>query len=353
MGTAYIGNFDGNSILGYQLGLVFGEIGHLGSLGSVTPSTIISGSNTGLNATFGIGVDSKGNIYAANEHAHSVTIFAAGANGNVAPLATIMGPQNGDCTAMGVPYSCCSGPFTGTCVDNTGLNYPSGLTLDSSGNIYVANFIGGSGSGSITVYPALGSSTGTLNESPTATIAGNKTGLCSPSGVKLDPSGAIWVTNYCDSVTKYPALGSSTGTLNESPTATIEGENVQCTGSGSPFACCTGIQSGTCSDNTGLDNPEGLVFYPTNTPTSVYVMNATGNSVEAFPITGNGDISPTQTITMDMNSPVCGVVGSNGDIFVTNFNNASILEIDPTSGTVVGSPYSDENLNGPSGIAIH
>jgi len=32
-----------------------------------------------------------------------------------------------------------------------------------------------------------------------------------------------------------------------------------------------------------------------------------------------------------------------------DFNNASILEIDPTSGTVVGSPYSDKSLNGPSG----
>ena len=47
-----------------------------------------------------------------------------------------------------------------------GLTTRDGIALDSSGNIYAAN-----DGANITVYPPLGSSTGTLNEAPTATIS--------------------------------------------------------------------------------------------------------------------------------------------------------------------------------------
>ena len=75
--------------------------------------------------------------------------------------------------------------------DNTGLAIPFGITLDSSGNIYVANSAGGPDAiGSVTVYPPLGTSTGTLNESPLAAISDDpscapcdNTELASPAGV--------------------------------------------------------------------------------------------------------------------------------------------------------------------------
>ncbi len=54
-------------------------------------------------------------LYASNFNANSVTVHGAGANGNVAPTRTIVGPS-------------------------VGLNLPIGLALDSAGNIYVANF---------------------------------------------------------------------------------------------------------------------------------------------------------------------------------------------------------------------
>ena len=82
----------------------------------------------------------------------------------------------------------------------------------------------------VSVYPALGSSTGPLNEAPIATIKGSNTGLISPTGIALDSSGNIYVADnggmFADpSVFVYPPLGSSTGLLNESPTATISGSN--------------------------------------------------------------------------------------------------------------------------------
>src|SRR5438034_4321005 len=48
----------------------------------------------------------------------SVTVYAAGASGNVAPIATIGGSSS---------------------TDNTGLNYPVGIARDGAGRLYVTN----------------------------------------------------------------------------------------------------------------------------------------------------------------------------------------------------------------------
>ena len=68
-------------------------------------------------------------------------VFASGATGNVAPIATIMDTVAGT---------------------NTGLSQPVALALDGAGHIYVAN----SANNSITAYPV-----GSMgNASPTVTI---------------------------------------------------------------------------------------------------------------------------------------------------------------------------------------
>src|SRR5208282_211668 len=116
---------------------------------------------TQLGAPQGIVLDSAENIYVTNQGGSppnapgfSVTIYGAGSSGNVAPLETIMG-------------------------SNTGLNVPQGITLDSAGNIYVANQIGNT----VTVYPPFGSTfVGTLNLAPIATV--NAAG---PTGLTIGP----------------------------------------------------------------------------------------------------------------------------------------------------------------------
>ncbi|MGA7871683.1 MAG: hypothetical protein WCA22_12375 [Candidatus Binatus sp.] len=55
-------------------------------------------------------MDSKNNIYVANVFAASITVYSAGSNVNVAPIAAISGP-------------------------NTHLAFPFGIALDSSDNI--------------------------------------------------------------------------------------------------------------------------------------------------------------------------------------------------------------------------
>src|SRR5208283_4861713 len=157
----------------------------------------------------------------------TVTIHAKGSNGDAAPIAVIGGPK-------------------------TGLISPAGIALDSSRNIYVAD----GGATSVFVYPALGSSTGLLNESPTAIISGGVTGLNSPQGIALDSSRNIYVADgAATSVFVYPALGSSTGLLNESPTAIISG----------------GV--------TGLNSPQGIAL---DSSRNIYVADNAATSVLVY-----------------------------------------------------------------------
>ncbi|MGH7813206.1 MAG: SBBP repeat-containing protein [Candidatus Binataceae bacterium] len=180
-----------------------------GSNGNAAPIATITGSNTGLYAPLGIAVDSSGNVYVANVNddltfgdAGIVTVYPTGSNGNVAPIAAI----------------------TDAYSENNGGSLAGGIAVDSSGNVYVANCgICGSGSvpDSIDVLPA--GSNG--NVVPSASIAGSNTGLSVPTGVALDSSGNIYVLNFVSHpggagfITVYPA--GSNG--NAAPSAMIVG----------------------------------------------------------------------------------------------------------------------------------
>lgn len=140
--------------------------------GNVAPVATISGSNTGLVQPEGIAVDDDGKLYVSDifgspgrsvggpSQQGVVFVFAAKANGNVKPVATI----------------------------HDGLNYPNGVAFDRSGNLYVANFQGCD----ITVYAAK-----TYDLIRTITSSGSF-GLCYADGIALDGAGNTYVvdTNY-------------------------------------------------------------------------------------------------------------------------------------------------------------
>ena len=98
-------------------------------------------------------MDGAGNIYVINFGANSITVYTAGASGNTAPIATIVGA-------------------------NTGLDAPASVAVDRAGKIYAAS----RGTyNRITVYAAGASG----NATPIATISGPSAGLYGPSGVAL------------------------------------------------------------------------------------------------------------------------------------------------------------------------
>ena len=102
-------------------------------------------------------------LYVPNFGNSSVTVYAQGANGNVAPLQKITGQR-------------------------TGLYTPTAIAVDASGKMYVAD----QSNNSVTVYAA--GATG--NVFPVQTIIGTYTGIVQPLGIAVNPvNGDIYVSN--------------------------------------------------------------------------------------------------------------------------------------------------------------
>jgi len=125
--------------------------------GSGTMEAQIGGSNTGLVAPGTVALDASLNVYVFDLQTATLSEFAAGAHGNVAPIRTISG-------------------------SNTGLSGGNGFSFGlavskSSGEIFVSN----PGSNAILGFAATASG----NVAPIQTIAGIATGLGDPLGLAL------------------------------------------------------------------------------------------------------------------------------------------------------------------------
>src|SRR6266480_1360321 len=136
------------------------EIFSSGASGNATPLARIAGGNTGLIAPAGIALDAAGNIYVPNANASpaDITIYAAAADGNVAPTSTIVTRF-----VAGIPDLA----FV--------FGFPIGIAVDGSGNVHVASF----GSHSVVVYAAGVSGVAT----PLTVVAGGNTGLAALCGL--------------------------------------------------------------------------------------------------------------------------------------------------------------------------
>ncbi|MGD0290937.1 MAG: NHL repeat-containing protein [Candidatus Binataceae bacterium] len=330
-GEIYIANqLGGHAVRGQRSDRGMITIYAAGSDGNVAPIVTISGAATGLSFPIGIALDANGNIYVANSetantksYLPSVTVYAAGSTGNAPPIAIIAGANTGlsypqglavdssgnlyaEGYVSGVGYSVnvyAAGsdgnvsPIARIAGADTGLTGFTGIVVDSSGHLYVSNENGGpTGHGSITVYPT-GSSGDTA---PIATITSNFTGLDYASGLALDSAGNIHVTNefgsagQTGSVAIYPAGSYAIGP----PAATIAG------------------------DQTGLYYPYGIAL---DSSGNISVLNG-DNAITEYPAGSAGNVTPNATITIDSSgntNPTGIAMGASGKLYVANQGNVS------------------------------
>lgn len=247
-----------------------------GANGNVAPVNSIGGPrNTLLITETGIAQDSSGFTYVGNGNTAVITVYAPGASGDVAPVSTLAG-------------------------SNTGLNRPEGMVIQG-GKLYVANGPTPPGTdptaqppSALTVY-SLPLATGANNIAPLQMITGSSTGMFQAVGLALDSAGDMYVANLDfhgnSSITEYAA--NATG--NATPIATVEGSN------------------------TLLNGPEGLAIHSGR----LYAANDNNEVTEySLPLSAGADnIAPVATISggnTGLASPIGAAFDATGDLYVVN-----------------------------------
>ncbi|MDQ2681689.1 MAG: NHL repeat-containing protein [Candidatus Eremiobacteraeota bacterium] len=190
-GNVYVANVSPASQLPSSI-LVFG------GLGSLSPSNVIQGTQTGLNFPAGVALDSNNNLYVANRGSANVLMFNAPTPGpsptatpmpTATPTATPTPNPSASPTATPTPMPVPTGQPPNATIGGsaTGLVSPVGIAVDGAGNIYVVD--AGAGNAGVRVFAPKSNG----NVAPTRTI--NYSGFVTPTDVKLDKSGNIYVAD--------------------------------------------------------------------------------------------------------------------------------------------------------------
>lgn len=205
------------------------EVFAAGARGNIAPKYLVSGALTQLDNPQGIAVDPTGVTYVTNSTGGNsyISVYAAGSNGDRAPIATIFDGENFFFIPAGVAlfnntlyvadpgdqslneYPASSNGLVNPTAMITGLNSPRGVAVDTKGRIYVTD------SDRVIVYAANANG----NATPLRTISGSATQLDGAAGLSIHGT-VIVVANSGDaSITVYP----TTGNGNVAPLREISG----------------------------------------------------------------------------------------------------------------------------------
>ena len=173
--------------------------------GTLGLSNNIAGANTGLNVPIGVAVDSKKNIYVANNGGASVTVYAfpspsptpsTSPSPSPSPSPTPSVSPSTSPSPTPTPVADNLVPSTTIAGGNTQLAAPVGIALDGAGNLYVAD----AGSATIPAAPKilifnapLGA--GVQNIAPSHVIISQNPAFVNPTDVKVDTAGNVYVVD--------------------------------------------------------------------------------------------------------------------------------------------------------------
>ncbi len=169
---------------------------------------------TTLTAPFGLAFDSAGNLYAASSYANTISKFDANANGSIFATNGLMTPQGLAFDSLCNLYVANLNTNTIEKFDSNGNGsvfatngaifgaFGPGLAIDSANNVYVLTNYYGIGIGKFSPAGVL---------SPFATNTGPGFGIANAQGMAFDSAGNLYVANYYGgTVEKFDTSGHGT-----------------------------------------------------------------------------------------------------------------------------------------------
>jgi len=326
-GNLYIADTINNRVLEYNTPPTYGTTAHM-VFGQGDSFTSNYGNNGGVSANSlylpaGVAVDASGDLYVA-DHLNS-RVLEYNTPLTYGTTANMVFGQNGSFTSY---YANNGG------VSASSLNFPSGVAVDSSGDLYVADALNNrvleyntplTSSTANAVFGQGGSST-----SSTANYGGlSASSLNYPFGVALDASGNLYVADTSNNrVLEY-----------DTPLAPNTTADVVLGQPDFPY------NQANFPDQYSLHNPFAVTIDASATPTHLYVADETNsrvlgwNDVTTFAngspadlVIGQPDFNSTACNTTDgaSGSSLCypyGItVDSSGNLYVADNSNSRVLE---------------------------
>ena len=332
-GNLYIVDNANNRVLYYASGSTTATRVY-GQGGSFTLSTINNGgiSANSLYSPSGVVLDSSGNMYIADTGNNRVLYYASGS-----PTATRVYGQGGS--------------FTSNTANNGGisansLSSPVGLALDSSGNLYVADY----GNNRV-LYYASGSTTATRVYGQVGNFTSNtanngalsNTTLSAPTGVAIDSSGNLYVADYGNNrVLYFPSPYTSStkvfGQLGSFTSNTANNGGVSASSLSGPLGVGLDSQNNLYVADGG--NYRAL-YYPAGSITATRVYGQAGSFTSNT--VNNGGVSSSS-----FSRPNAFAIDNSSNIYITDSNDNRALKFQtslsistqPPASTNAGSAFS-------------
>jgi hypothetical protein len=235
-----------------------------------------------------------------------------------------------------------------------GLNEPTAVAIDGSGNAWVNNF----GGNSVTEL----SSSGAVLSGPHGYTGG---GLNEPTAVAIDGSGNAWVTNGGgSSVTELSNTGAIlSGANGYTGGGLSEPEEIAFDGAGNAWVNNANGNSVTELSSAGavLSGPNGYTGGGLNNPFgiaidgagNIWLPNPSGASVTELSSVGAVLSGPNGYTGGGMLAPFAIAIDSAGNAWVANINGNSVTKISSAGAFLSGANgYTGGGLDAPVGIAI-
>jgi hypothetical protein len=139
-------------------------------------------------------------------------------------------------------------------------------------------------------------------------------GLAQPTGVAVDATGNVWVSNAANSVSEFSPVGS-------------------------PLSPAAGFTSGS------LSNPSAIAL---DVSGNAWVANLTGSVTRIAPL----GVSATNFSAGGFNLPSSVAIDGAGNVWVANSGNGTVSGLTNSGSTIAGTPFSGAGITTPGGIAM-